>query len=245
MGQLFSRLKQALAGESDALDGARRALLEAYEARIKVWLEPILTSVRNSTLMSATIEQVRDGDLVISQPTIGGVMRPLMTGEALRLSFSLGTAGHLSGNTEVLGRHEIPSGGTAPLLGYLLAIPGELGPSERREADRNATNVNLAREVELYYSETADPIRGVVQNLSVGGMQIRTHESQPRLTQGQRVRLVVHLPAPVGAVNRMVRIARLAKGSNPRQQVVGISFDREIEGLTELLGGRRGRIVTE
>ena len=43
------------------------------------------------------------------------------------------------------------------------------------------------------------------------------------------------LPSPVGGVNRMVTIARLAGNHSPRHRVIGIAFEREIPGLRELL----------
>jgi len=90
--------------------------------------------------------------------------------------------------------------------------------------------------VEIYRSPGDDPIRGVVQNLSIGGMQIRTHDSpEPPLRPGQRVRVVVHLPAPVGGVSRTVTIARLAGTRNRRHRIIGIAFEREVPGLRELL----------
>lgn len=241
VGQMFARLKRALVGEPNAVEETRRLLGDAHKARVKLWLEPLMTSVRNSTLMTATIEQVRTEDIIIGQPSIGGVIRTLVSGESLRLSFSVGPAGHLNGETEVLGRFQIPSGGSDPLHGYRLAMPQGLQLQERRSAKRSDSKLNLAREVELYRSETEEPIRGVVQNLSVSGMQIRTHDYQPKLQQGDRVRLVFHLPSPVGGVNRMVSIARLAKNRNPRQQILGVSFEREIPGLAELLGHAGGR----
>lgn len=223
-----------MAGE-DPREEALSALAAAYEARVKVKLEPLKTSIANATIMTAAIEQVGE-DLIISQPVIGGVTRPLLTGEQLRLSFSLKDLGHVMGETEVIGRFKIPSGGGEPLHGYRLTIPQELFPDERRDSSRAGGDVNLAREVELYRGSGDDPIRGVVQNLSQGGMQIRTHDSPaPPLQPGARVRLIVHLPPPVGGVNRMVTIARLAGNRNPRHRVIGIAFEREIPGLRELL----------
>jgi hypothetical protein len=168
-----------------------------------------------------------------------GIARPLVAGEELRLSMSLKTAGHLVGETEVLGRYKIPSGGAQPLHGYRLSMPEELYDDDRRSSTRRRMGFNLAREVELYRRDDDEPIRGVVQNLSIGGMQIRTHDSQPNLRPGERVRLVVHLPPPVGGINRMVTIARLAGKRNPRHRVIGIAFEREIPGLADLLSGQQ------
>ena len=125
----------------------------------------------------------------------------------------------------------------AMTLERLLQEVCELDDEDRRSAKRREMASNLAREVELYRQDDDEPIRGVVQNLSISGMQIRTHDSQPpRLRPGERVRLVVHLPRPVGGINRMVTIARIAGNRNPRHLVIGIAFEREVPGLAELLG---------
>ncbi len=230
----MSKITRALAGD-DTRREALLALAAAHEARVKLKIEPLKTSIANATVMTAAIEQVGE-DLIISQPVIGGVTRPLLTGEQLRLSFSLKELGHVTGETEVVGRFKIPSGGGEPLHGYRLTIPQELFPDERRESGRAGGSVNLAREVEIYRRPDEEPIRGVVQNLSQGGMQIRTHDSpEPPLRPGERVRLIVHLPPPVGGINRMVTIARLAGNRNPRHRVIGIAFERDIPGLRELL----------
>ena len=231
----MSKLSRALGGD-DPRQEALLALTAAYKARVKLKIEPLKTSIANATVMTASIEQVGE-DLIIGQPVIGGVTRPLLTGEQLRLSFSLKELGHVTGEAEVIGRFKIPSGGGGePLHGYRLTIPQELFPDERRDSDRAGGSVNLAREVELYRHPDEEPIRGVVQNLSQGGMQIRTHDApEPPLRSGERVRLIVHLPPPVGGINRMVTIARLAGNRNPRHRVIGIAFERDIPGLRELL----------
>jgi c-di-GMP-binding flagellar brake protein YcgR len=230
----MTKLARALAGD-DPHREALMALAAAYEAHAKLTLEPLKTSIANATVMTAEIEYVGE-DLIISQPVIGGVTRPLLTGEQLRLTFSLKELGHITGETEVIGRFRIPSGGGKPLHGYRLTIPHELFPDERRETDRAGGSLNLAREVEIYRRPGEDPIRGVVQNLSQGGMQIRTHDSpEPPLRSGERVRLIVHLPPPVGGINRMVTIARLAGNRNPRHRVIGIAFQHDIPGLSDLL----------
>ena len=231
----MAKIVRVLSGE-DAQQEAKEVLRAAYDARAKLRLEPLKTSIANATVMSATIEQVGDDVLIISQPVIGGVARRLVAGEELRLSFSLKDLGHVMGESEVLGRSKIPSGGSNPLHGYRLSFPTELFPDDRRESNRSNQGLNLAREVEIYRNPGDDPIRGIVQNLSLGGMQIRTHDSpEPPLRPGERVRVVVNLPAPVGAVSRMVTIARLAGTRNRRHRIIGIAFEREIAGLRELL----------
>jgi c-di-GMP-binding flagellar brake protein YcgR len=241
VGQWIAKLARVLVGE-DARDEARELLRNAHADCVKLKLEPVRTSVENATVMTATIEQVQEDEVIISQPIIGGVARPLVAGETLRISLKLKSVGRLAGETEVMGRCKIPSGGATPLQGYRLSLPEELFDRDRRSAKRRGMASNLAREVELYRRDDDDPIRGVVQNLSVGGMQIRTHDSQPpRLRPGERVRLVVHLPRPVGGINRMVAIARIAGNRNPRHLVIGIAFEREVPGLAELLSKEHQR----
>jgi hypothetical protein len=235
VGRFLSKLAKALTGEGGA-EEAREALIAAQEVRSKLKIEQLRTHVRNATIMTAMIEGVGDNDFVITQPVIGGVARSLVVSESLRISFAIKGIGAVSGEVEVLGRHKIPAGNGSELQGYLLTLPLELFPDERRENKRGGAGINLAREVELYRDERHKPIRGVVQNLSLGGLQIRTHDTpDPPLRPGERVRVSVHLPSPVGLINRMVTIARLAGAKNPRHRVIGIAFEREIEGLRDLL----------
>ena len=95
----------------------------------------------------------------------------------------------------------------------------------------------MSREAEFYKLDDQTSIRGVVQNVSTTGMQVRTHDTKPLLTQGERIRLVVYLPSPVGEVNRMVTITRVSVDRNPRFRLVAIAFDRELAGITDLIEG--------
>ena len=74
MARWISRISRAL-GAEDTWEEARAALAAAYQARSKLRLEPVRTSIANATVMTAAIEHVAD-DLVIHQPVIGGVSRP-------------------------------------------------------------------------------------------------------------------------------------------------------------------------
>ena len=80
MGRWISKLANALAGD-DPTEEAREALRAAQESRVKLKLEPLKTSIANATMMTAAFEVVREDDLIISQPVIGGVIRRLMSGE--------------------------------------------------------------------------------------------------------------------------------------------------------------------
>ncbi len=213
----------------------RRALEHARDARATLVLEPPVPGVVRPITMEATIEQVRSVDLVINQPVYEGLVRQLVRGEPLRMSFSVEELGHVCGETRVLGRHRIPSGGARPVLGYRLAVPQRLRKTDRRSSARTTIGFDVAREVEIYPLDADVPVRGAIDNVSLGGMQIRTHDSKLRLRRGQRVRLVACLPPPVGEVNRMVTVVRIASDSNPAQREIGIQFDRRLPGLAELI----------
>ncbi len=200
-----------------------------------IHLEPPTTSTATPVVMEARIEQVRPDDFVISEPLFSGVVRRLVTGEPLRLSFAGDSPVNLEGETQALGRFKISSAGEAPIYGYRLAIPDKLHEVTSKSGSRWRIGIDLAREVELYLHDQVAPIRGVVQNVGLSGMQIRVHKLRPRLLQEQRVRLVTYLPSPVGEVNRMVTIKRVRSDPSSRMRVVSIRFDRSLPGLGELL----------
>ncbi len=43
------------------------------------------------------------------------------------------------------------------------------------------------------------------------------------------------LPQPVGEVEAMATIVRLAAGLHSRQQIIGVEFEKEVQGLSELI----------
>ncbi len=240
MGAWFSRIRRTLAGEPTAGQEVRRALLAAQRASNRLELEPANMAPEDATTMVARIEQVRSGDFIISQPSIGVFTHPLATGEQLRLSF-VGQTGRVSGLSRSLGRIKIASGGTRMIYGYRLALPEALREKDERRFERMTVGFDLAPEARRYRLNGAQAARGIVQDLSRGGMQIRCHEVSPRTAVGQRVRLDVLLPQPVGEVEAMATIVRLAAGPHPRQQIIGVEFEKEVQGLSELIGAVKTR----
>ncbi len=119
--------------------------------------------------MVARIEQVRADDFIISQPSIGVFRHPLATGEQLRLSF-VGQTGRVSGLSRSLGRIKITSGGTGMLYSYRLALPETLRENDERRFERMTIGFDLAPEARLYSHDGAQAARGIVQDLSRGGM---------------------------------------------------------------------------
>ena len=43
------------------------------------------------------------------------------------------------------------------------------------------------------------------------------------------------LPQPVGEVAAMATIVRLGAGLHSRQQIIGVEFEKEVQGLSELI----------
>jgi hypothetical protein len=207
----------------------------AQRDRTPVTLQPPTSPVMSSITMLTTIEQVRATDMVIAQPTAEGSTRQLVSGETLRLSFSLQPYGHVTGKTRVLGRLKLSSGSEKPFYGYRLSLPDVIRKVDRRRGDRATIGFGLSRESEIYKLNDQVPIRGVVQNVSASGMQVRTHNAKPMLSRGERVRLVVYLPPPVGEVNRLVTVARVTVDRNPRFRLVALAFERELPGIVELI----------
>ncbi|MCH8007107.1 MAG: hypothetical protein IH888_12915 [Planctomycetes bacterium] len=229
------RLWRTLRGRPGAAGSPRRALEAVRAARARILLEPPTTSTATPVIMEARIEQVRPDDFVISEPLLDGVVRRLVTGEPLRLSFAPDSPVHLEGETQALGRFKISSASETPIYGYRLAIPAKLREVAFRSASRWRIGLDMAREVELYPHDQEVPIRGVVQSVGLSGMQVRVHKLRPRLLRDQRVRLVTYLPSPVGEVNRMVSIKRVRSDPSSRMRVVSLRFDRSLPGLGELL----------
>lgn len=231
----FSRIRRTLAGEPTSGQEVRRALLAAQRAGNRLELEPATLATEDATPMVARIEQVRGDDFVISQPSIGVFTHPLATGEQLQLSF-VGQNGRVSGLSRSLGRIKIASGGIGMLYGYRLALPEALREKDERRFERMTIGFDLAPEARLYRLDGAEAARGIVQDLSRGGMQIRCHKVSSRSAVGQRVRLDMLLPQPVGEVEAMATIVRLAAGPHSRQQIIGVEFEKEVQGLSELIG---------
>ena len=240
MGTWPSRLWRTLSRASAAAERSRRALQVARQDRTTLVLEPPTAPTMAPITLHTTIEQVRATDIIIAQPIYEGTTRQLVSGEALRISFTVQPFGHLTGRTRVLGRLKLPSDTDGrPFYGYRLAIPEVLRKADRRRAQRATIGFELSREAEIYKSNDQVPIRGVVQNVSTTGMQIRTHNARPLLSKDERVRLVVYLPPPVGEVNRVVTVARVTCDRNPRFRLVALSFDRELSGFADLIKNLR------
>lgn len=229
-------MKRAWSREVDAVGKVRLLLKEAQRARATVELEPVNQSGPHRLVLVATIEQVLDDGVVISQPLIGALNHPLTTGEHLVMSFGVDSVGRVSGKTQAMGRVQIPSGGMRLLYGYRLATPTVLCADERRVNRRVTFGTGPPPAAALYPKTKDTPLRGTVQDISTGGMLIRViQEPNLELRLQQRVHLSVQLPPPVGVIDERVTIVRVAPGANRTHNYIGIAFERELAGLEDLV----------
>lgn len=213
------------------LETARR-----HRSKLQIELTGQSTAEHESLIMWSTIEQVRMKDFIIDQPTVGGITRPLATGEQMRISFSAEPT-PLAGTTKSLGRIKIPSGGAKALFGYRLALPERLQPDERRTAPRVFVGLDLAAQVQLIHEPNSkvEPIRGVVDDLCVGGLRFHTRDMLRRLAPGKPVRIKVNLPMPIGVLDEPATVIHIEPGQQVNEHVIGVHFQREIKGMAELV----------
>ncbi len=231
----------ALYGDPTGRDRVRRSLIAAQRDGARLELEPLAAAAEPPTAMLATLERVRQTDMIVSQPATGGLNRVLTTGETLHLRF-FGPEGGLGGNTTCLGRIKIPPAedgendeGGQVFYGYRLTLPETLVPESRRTERRHAIDRALDVEVELRCFDHLGPVRGIVKDISKDGLKIRSYNAKGKLAEGERVYLKVELPPPIGLLTEMVIVDRLSPGANKHQLIVSLLFPRPIKVLTDFL----------
>jgi hypothetical protein len=230
---MFSKMMNALSGQSDSLAAVRLTLEAAQQSRTKIAIEP--RGANQPGVMTALIEQVREQDFVISQPSIGGMTHPLAFGETMRISF-VNQAMYHSGETKCLGRVKIPSGQSGhTLFGYSMALPAAMDAEDRRSAPRVRLDFQRLPEAQLYSPALKGPVFGYVTDISMTGASVRTPLAAGRIIPGQEIFLKASLGEPVGVLDEVVDVARVHAEASSEQQIIGISFRRRIEGLDRLL----------
>ena len=250
MGALLSKLMGVLSGQGGA-EATRQTLRQAQRERIKVSLE--VTSGKRAVLLVTNIEQVRDDDVIISQPTMGGHHHPLAFGEELRLSLVVNGAYH-AGLTRCLGRIKIPGGAppTPPansaaatangaaaeqlIFAYRLELPGLMGSDNRRKFPRVQLRFERPIEAQLYAPASSHgPVLGTVTDISMGGACIRAAIPPGRVVVGQAIFMKSLLPDPVGLIDELVDVMRVDREVRTGLFSVGICFRRRINGLEDLI----------
>jgi PilZ domain len=240
MAAWFAKMIGALGGAAELHHSPRQVLQLAQRDRAKIALEALHPAAPNTTVLTTTIEQVREDDLVISQPVIGGLTHPLAFGEDLRLTF-VNQRMHHTGVTKCLGRVKIPAGGSQTLFAYRLAMPVSLQSEDRRQHPRLDLPMSLSCEAHLYAPACDGPVLGTMVDVSMGGARIRTAMATDRIAAGQEIFLKAMLPEPVGLLDELVQVTRLEIDERTGGATIGLSFKRRIHGLAELMKAEESR----
>jgi c-di-GMP-binding flagellar brake protein YcgR len=234
MGEWFSKVISALAGQTDPRQNTKRALQAAHRARVRVALE--VPSAGQTVVVTSTIEQVRDDDFIVSQPTVGGLTHPLAFGEAINISFVNQSLYH-TGQTRCLGRIKVPAGqGDNVLFAYRLAMPDELRVDDRRKQPRVTITLSAMPQAQLYSLLSGEkPHAGYIHDISMTGARILLPQPPQRLMPGDALFLKAALPEPVGLIDDLVDICRIDIDPRTSQCAVGVKFRKRIEGLDVLI----------
>jgi hypothetical protein len=234
MRGLLDMVMHALRGGRPSHDPARALLLAAQRARTPVELQLALATAPDRPTLTCTIEHVRRDDLLISQPLVAGRNHPLAIGEGLVMAF-VSPRGRVIGRTRSLGRIKVPSGGARPFFGYRLSLPLELVTDDRREHHRVPVGFDLAPEAELFTRFDRGPVRGVVEDLSIGGARIRSRNARGRIAPARRAYVKISLPPPINELGQMVTITHIEPGRDPEVQLIGLEFETPVAALTDFL----------
>ena len=245
LSKMMNKVKPAAAGSvgtSVTKGGAtsvRNALQAAHRNRCKVFLE-----VPNQKVVAATqVEQITNDEIVIAQPSIGGMTYPLAFGEALKISF-VDQKSNLVGGTKCLGRTKVQSGDGRTLFAYRLAMPDSIKVEERRADARTEIMQEVAPEAQLYAGTMKSPIVGHLTNISMSGARVSMESAPPGLSIGQELYLKFQMPDPIGIVDEVVEVQRLDFDRRSSKHTVGVSFRRRIERLEALLRTPIDRLTT-
>ena len=242
MAAWLTKVMGALGGEGAVRLSPRQILQAAQRDRLKVALEIVAPAPGQSTVLATTIEQVRDDDFVINQPSIGGLTHPLAFGEELRLSFHNRSVHH-SAMTRCLGRVKIPAGGNQMLFAYRLEMPAMMRSEDRRQHPRIDLPLDLGCEAHLYAPACDGPVLGTMLDISMGGARIRTSMALDKIQIGQEIYLKSMLPEPVGLLDELVHVMRMEDDPRSEGATIGVAFTRRINGLAELIRMTQARLA--
>jgi hypothetical protein len=244
MAAWLSKVFSAISNLADANASVREALQQACDERIKVSLE--MKAPGQPSLMTTTIEQVREADLAISQPIIGGHTYPLAFGEPVRLSFIRGGVHH-GGRSRCLGRIKIASGVGASaatrrtsdqgtMFAYRLEMPQTLETDDQRGQRSVQIDIAGAIEAQLYAPQQASgPCLGTLIDISMSTARVRSSAPPSWIAPGQPVFIKAMLPEPVGLIDELVDVSQLEPDGDGSHYAITISFRRRINGLAELM----------
>jgi len=242
-------MKSALTGEAEIAARIRRELQALQRSRAKMNLELISMLGGNPETLATVVEQVREKDIIISQPSSGALTRPLAGGDRVRLCFAA-SGGISTGEARVLGRIKMQSGGKGMFFGYRVSIPTQMQTVERRQHPRipfeygSEPMVHLTSSTDGASEEARASLSGHMQDISIGGAQVRIDGSAPPIKPGARMMLISDFPMPVGSVNHPVTVQRVERDPNTGVTRLGLQFATRIPNLAaflETLQARRTR----
>jgi hypothetical protein len=227
-------MRQALNGQLDGSIDVRSELLHAQRERVVVELEPLLRAGPTPVSLVTTIEQVRERDLVISQPVIGGRIRPLARYERYRLRFT-GQSGRLVGEVESLGRIKVPAGAHGMLYGYRLSTPPTLRVEDRRRDGSLLLGGLSVPEAQLQVLTHPAAIHGIVEEIGPSSARVVCRNARERVKRAQRAHFRFELPAPVGMIDEVVTITDASPDPQTGEVEVQLTFDQKNEALLDVM----------
>lgn len=232
MAAWISKVLSAISSAVYDHEAVRQACLRAQHQRSKITLE--LASSQPS-VMAATIEQVADDHLAISQPTVGGHTHPLAFGEEIRLSF-VDAGIQYSGQTRCLGRTKVTGEAETAetVFAYKLDLPSDWTMRPQVSAQRPEAAFAGRIEAQLYApqaSAEATPI--TLTEITMSGARAASLLPPPWLAPALAVFLKAKLPEPVGLIDELVEVTQIEPGVEG--YAVALAFRKRIDGLADLI----------
>ena len=238
MATWLSKVKSALTGEAEMALQVRRELEAMQRSRAKLHIEIATAGGAAREALASSVEQVRDDDVIISQPSSGATTRPLAAGERVLLQFTAG-GGVVVGAARVLGRIKLPSGGKRMFFGYHVTIPDRFQIIERRQHERITLDEETAPQVHLMRAtptaEPRTPFSATLVDISVGGAQVRIDADAPMVLHEAKLLLVADFPMPVGSIVHPVTVMRVTQDANSGATRLGLQFDAPVPNLDQFL----------
>ncbi|MDY7110367.1 MAG: PilZ domain-containing protein [Planctomycetota bacterium] len=234
MSDWLSRLRNALQGRPDGAVDVRKTLLAAQRSRARIELEPLRPTATLDLVLATTIEQVHRDAFVISQPVMGGTVRPLARYEPYHLSFT-GPDGRTTGQTHALGRTRVRAGGGGMIYGYRLALPEALYVIDPRRELRMLLEEDLVVEAELQVLERRVPVQALVQDLSPSGACLRCRHAEAPVRKGGQAQLRLKLPEPIGELIETVNVVSVEREADAPGCAVRVLFEKKNQAIAAAL----------
>ncbi|TVQ51644.1 MAG: PilZ domain-containing protein [Phycisphaerales bacterium] len=236
VSSLINKLRQAFTGDDKSESGQVRSLLQQAERHSRVIeLVPLLhTPQLQGRPLTATIEMLRQDDLVISQPMIGGRNYPLAKNEGFELVVT-SPSGPRSGETKSLGRIKVPTAAGRTLYGYRIAIPASLEGADRRESRRHQFNERRAPVIEIYPLNREKPVRGKVLDISSTGVRILCEKCDLSHLVKQDAVLKIALPEPADDLVQVATLVRCSNVGRRGTQEIAAQFKQPVASLGALV----------